>query len=274
VKLKHNKKRNSAILYEILIKELTRSTVNEDLNKRQEIVNLIKKTFNKSTAMGKELELYRVLCEGEILSPPTAERLIYEARKVHSQIDSKQLFNEQTSLINSMNRLLSKSVFANFVPNYKSLATVSQIFNQETPIKKRVLLEESLIGTMSSKRKQNEEKELKPIDNLVYKTFVNKFNDQYSEHLFVEQKELLTKYISSFTDNSLQLKIYLNEEIDRLKDVISESVGYEDVKTDPEMITKTNKVLEVIKEFHSKEIDGNLIKKVLKIQNLAREIQQ
>ena len=115
---------------------------------------------------------------------------------------------------------------------------------------------------------------MQPIDNIVYKTFVSKFNDQYSEHLFMEQKELLTKYISSFTDNSLQLKIYLNEEIDRLKDVISESVGYEDVKTDPEMITKTNKVLEVIKEIHSKEIDGNLIKKVLKIQNLAREIQQ
>ena len=109
-----------------------------------------------------------------------------------------------------MNRLLSKSVFGNFVPNYKSLATVSQIFNQETPIKKRVLLEESLIGTMSSKREQNEEKELKSIDNLVYKTFVSKFNDQYSEHLFMEQKELLTKYISSFTDNSLQLKIYIN----------------------------------------------------------------
>jgi len=84
----------------------------------------------------------------------------------------------------------------------------------------------------------------------------------------------LTKYISSFTDNSLQLKIYLNEEVDRLKNVISESIEYEDIKADPEMINKTNKVLEVIKEFHSKQIDGNLIKKVLKIQSLAREIQQ
>ena len=146
MKLKHNKKRNSAILYEIIIKELTRSTVNEDLNKRQEIVNLIKKTFNKSTAMGKELELYRVLCEGEILSPPTAERLIYEARKVHSQIDSKQLFNEQTSLINSMNRLLSKSVFANFVPNYKTIASVYSIFQDALPVKDRVLLEENIVG--------------------------------------------------------------------------------------------------------------------------------
>ena len=72
----------------------------------------------------------------------------------------------------------------------------------------------------------------------------------------------------------IQLKIYLNEEVDRLKNVISESIEYEDIKADPEMINKTNKVLEVIKEFHSKQIDGNLIKKVLKIQSLAREIQQ
>ena len=58
---------------------------------------------------------------------------------------------------------------------------------------------------------------MKTMDNLVYKTFANKFNKEYSTGLIKEQKELLAKFISSFSNNGLDLKFYLNEEIGRLK---------------------------------------------------------
>ena len=272
MKLKHNKKRNTAILYEILIRELTRASINKNNEKKAALLTIVKESFNKNTNLGKELELYRVLGEGEKLHPATAERLIYEARKVHLQIDKKVLFQEQNALINRMNRVCSKSVFSNFVPSYKSLATIFQIFSEETPIKKRVLLEEKLIGEMITEPKKIKEGQLKPVDNLVYKSFVNKFNDQYSESLLVEQKELLIKYISSFTDNGLQLKVYLNEEVTRLKNIITESLDSENIKEDPSMVKKTNEVLELIENLHGENVDSIMVKKILRIQNLAREI--
>ena len=53
--------------------------------------------------------------------------------------------------------------------------------------------------------------------NIVYNTFVKKFNEEYSNKLLEEQKDLLFKYIFGFSDNGISLKVSLNEEIDRLK---------------------------------------------------------
>ena len=115
--------------------------------------------------------------------------------------------------------------------------------------------------------------EMKPIDDLTFKTFVEKFNTEYSGKLINEQKELLTKYISSFIDNGIELKIFLNEELGRLKKIVTESASMEEVKNDEEMSEKTKKVLEIIEDFKNHKIGKELIEKILKIQNLASEIQ-
>mgnify|MGYP003129887652 CR=1 FL=1 len=114
--------------------------------------------------------------------------------------------------------------------------------------------------------------ELKPVDNLVYRSFVEKYNEEY-DSLMEEQKALLSKYITSFTDNGIELKIYLNEEIRRLKEVVVGSTKLEDVRSDKEMFEKTNKVVKTLENFKNQELNKELILSVLKIQNLAREIQ-
>ena len=47
----------------------------------------------------------------------------------------------------------------------------------------------------------------------------------------------------------------------------------EEVKNDEEMSEKTKKVLEIIDDFKNHKIGKELIEKILKIQNLASEIQ-
>ena len=42
MRLKHNKKRNTAFLYETLIKELTKSVVEKDIDKKEKLNSLIK----------------------------------------------------------------------------------------------------------------------------------------------------------------------------------------------------------------------------------------
>jgi hypothetical protein len=271
VKLRHNKKRNTAFLYEALIKELTSATVQKNEQKKGRLVTLIKEHFDKNTLLGKELELYKTLHDDEAVTPYVAEKLIFEVRRRHTDLDKKQLFREQTALINKMNKMFSKSIFSNFVPNYKNLATINQIFDDEISIKKRVVLEENLISRLS---KENTEKmDLKPIDNLVYKTFIEKFNKQYSGALLAEQKELLSKYISFFADNGLELKMYLNEEVGRLKRVVQGSLNVKEIKNDSDMIRKTKEVLELLESFHLQAIDNKMIKKVLQVQGLTKELE-
>ena len=109
------------------------------------------------------------------------------------------------------------------------------------------------------------------ISNTTLKIFAKKFNNSYDE-LLSEQKELLSKFVSSFKDSGLEFKIFLNEEIARLKEEIKESLNVENIKNDPEMISKTENVLKVLEDFKGQYITEGLLKKVLKIQQLAKEI--
>jgi hypothetical protein len=134
-----------------------------------------------------------------------------------------------------------------------------------------VLLEAELLKSMTEEKKEKQEKT--PITNLVYKTFVEKFNDAYSESLLEEQKKLLHHYVSSFNDNGIRLKIFLNEELTRLKDIINSALQKEEIRSDTRMVEKTNKVLNLMENFKVKKLDKDMLAQVMKMQNLAREIQ-
>lgn len=270
MRLKHNKKRNTAFLYEVLVKELTKSIVKNDLKNKEFLIKTIKEHFKKGTVLYEELNLYKVLSETHQLSQISAEKLIFETKQVHGRLDKKTLFTEQSALIKKINKL-SKTAFSNFVPNYKALATIYQIFNHEASVKDRVLLEENIFKRLSSKKEESLD-EIAPVDNLVYKTFVEKFNSEYTEHLHEEQKTLLNRYISSFADNGVELKIFLNEEIERLRSRVTNSLEMKEIKEDAEMSRKTNEVLEILEQFKKYRVSKGMVEKVLKIQNLAREI--
>jgi hypothetical protein len=270
-KIKHNKKRNTAFLYETLIKELTKSVVEKNIEKKEKLSSLIKECFAKGTILFKELGLYRALYETQDLESKTAEKLLGEAKRIHASLNKTKLFEAQSVLIKKMNTILSKGVYSNFVPNYKSLATIYQVFNEETPVKKRILMEEGIINSLTSST-SNTKEEMKPIDNLVYNSFVEKFNKEYIGKLLPEQKNLLNKYITSFMDNGLELKIYLNEEIGKLKEELQNSINIQEISSDVEMKEKANKVLQMLDGFKSTKINKSLVQKVLKVQDLLQEI--
>ena len=273
MKLKHNKKRNTAFIFESLVKEMTKAVFQKNEELKDEIFIIIKEHFNRGSLLSKEVKLYKSLCETYDLEPHTAEKLIYEIREEHKKIDKEQLFLEQSEIIKKINKLCSKDFFSNFVPNYRNLATVYQIFNEETPIKKRIILENSLVKKMT--RGYNEAKDIvKPIDNLVYKSFVQRFNEQYSGKLINEQRELLSKFISSFADNGIELKLFLNEEVSRLKEAVKRSINLQEIKEDQEMVKKVEGVVEIIDQFKEQKVDRDVIMKVLKIQNLVKEINE
>ena len=271
MRLRHNKKRNTALLYELLIKELTKNIIGGDVKTKNTLIDLIKEHFNRTSELFKELQLYKSLYEIHDVSANAAEKLIFEIRKKHVSLDKKKLFDEQSQLINKINKRLPKSIFSNFVPNFKSLATIYQIFNKETPIKDRILLEENISKRLTTK-KADIINDVKPIDDIVYKTFASKFNSEYDSGLLKEQKELLAKYVSSFTDNGIEFKIFLNEEIARLKTCVSNALNLKEIREDQHMFAKTKEVLNILENFKKKKINKTLIKEVLKIQNLVEEI--
>ena len=270
MRVKHNKKRNTAFLYEVLVKELTKSIVEKRDKQKRFVSSLIKDAFGNDSLLRKELECYVTLVETTDLDLHVAAKLLHETKTAQSQLDGKRIFDAQTRIINKINKTLSQDAWDTFVPNFKSLATIASIFNPSTPVKQRVLQEDLLIKMMHSSQKIEENK-LQSIDNIVYRSFVKKFNEQYTT-LLAEQKDLLGKYIASFADNGLELKLYLNEEIGRLKKEVNASLKMEEIYTDDTMTKKTKEVIQTLDGFRAAAPTKEVISKVLKIQELVREI--
>ena len=267
-KFKHNKKRNSAFLYETLIQELTKCILSKNKKKQKSITKLIKESFNVSTEMYKELKLYHAIIHTNDVSSNIAERILNEVKVRHSSLDKKALISEQNKLTRHIKKSLSNEVFINFIPNYKDLASISQIFNNKVSVKSKILLETDLVENMTSAKETGK---MVPVDNLVYKSFVSKFNQKYGDTLFEEQKTLLNKFITSFDDNGLELKSHLNEEIGRLKKEIHRSLTTEEFVTDTEMSQGAKKVLDILENYKTQPPNKEMVEEVIKIQALVKE---
>jgi hypothetical protein len=272
MKLKHNKKRNTAFLFEALVRELTKSVVRKDSEYGIKISRIVKEHFGKGTLLKKELEIYKSLNESKGLKPHMAEKLIYEAKAQYRSLDKETIFQEQSRLINRINKELTNEVFSQFVPNYKNIATIYQIFNDELSPKKKVLLESNMLDWLTEKTITETVETNKKVDKLVIKKFVERFNNQYGESLLEEQKSLLQKYVLSFSDNGLDLNVYLNEEVGRLKKVLAEGRSSKEISEDPEMKEKAAKVLDLLESFKETPVSMDVVKKILKVQNLVSEM--
>jgi hypothetical protein len=268
MKAKHNKKRNTAFLYEALTRELTKMIVARDAKKAQTIKAIFREHFSAGKELQQELNCYKALSESSELDHYTAEKMIFAAKKEYEELDKKNIFQEQSSVIKKINQGLGNDIYNNFVPNYRAYATISQIFNDSTPVKSRVLLEKQILKSLTSP--SNKEEEMKPVDSLVVKSFSERFNSEYS-HLLPEQQSLLGKYVLSFGANEVDFKLCVVNELKRIRNEVSLSMQLDEVKSDDEMIANTKKVLERIDNFDIANVTKKDVLKILKLQDLAHE---
>ena len=269
MKNKHNKKRNTAFVFEALSREATVAIIKGDHAKKEKVVSIVRKHFTGDSLLKKDLECYRSLYENQNIDETTGKKIVEAAMAAKRLIDPDGLFKQQTEVINDINRDLSPATFNNFVPNYKSLATIAKMFNTNSP-KQKVMLESKIVEGMLG---GTDTATLEPMDSLTFRTFTKKFNAKYSDSLLQEQRDLLNHYISSFSHDDLETKIYLNRELGRLKQSLSEATNTEEIANDPEMIRKTNAVRERLENL-SKEtsLNESTLLTIMRTQELVKEI--
>lgn len=269
-KFRHNKKRNTAFLFEALVKELTKAVVSGESDKQRTISGLIKEHFHKKGVLGKELSLYKQLYETKQFPKEIAEKFISQVKAERDKLNETEIFSEQSKLISKINKAIGFQVYDNFVPNYKTLATISQIFNRGVETKQKVLLEQELLETITG-NVENKKVILERTDAFTFRRFIEKFNNEYGDKLLNEQKELLGRFINN-TEDGTELKVYLNEEIDRLKVELASSFSSEFLKANEELATKVKLVNETLKKLKFHNPDEELIKKIMYIQQFVAEV--
>ena len=143
------------------------------------------------------------------------------------------------------------------------MATINQAIFQKTSPKNKVFLESKLI---QMSQRVEEKQPFPSVNKLTLKTFLEKFNEEYSDTLNENQKVLISQYITSYKDDGLELKSYLYQEIDRLRE------GLTSLRLEADKKTKIGLIVEKLSNYSQRKIDKSLIQEVVKIQSLLEEL--
>lgn len=224
MKLKHNKLRNTGLLFELLVRQITTDTLN---NKESKAVDILKKNFN-NTLIAKEYRIYKALLGSKNLSESKANIVIDTALQAHKKINKKILSKQKYELVSQIKEHYNlDDFFKTKVENYKTIASVYMLFeiqqsekiDPEAEIKYKFSIMEDICGGSKNKEMDPVLTEFASYDKgtkaLVYKLVIQKFNDKYA-NLNESQKKLLKRYISDISTPE-SFKDYVNEEYDRLK---------------------------------------------------------
>ena len=226
--VKHNKIKNTGILYELLSRQITVDVINDTESPKS--VSLFKEFFNKNTEMGKEYELYSILLEKKYKNDSHASQLVEAVVKSRRKLSSRRLSNEKYNLIKTIKENYDiKEFFNTRLPNFKVMASIYKLFETETgredfgPVEKTdsvITITEHIIQS-SIKRDKNsimveefkgQEKDLRLLS---YQLLVDKFNEKYST-LNENQKNLLKEYINNVS-NTNSLKEFVDNEVVKIK---------------------------------------------------------
>jgi len=257
MKIKHSKYKNTGLLFELLVRQITADTLNGG---ESPSLNILKKSFAK-TELGKEYKLYETLFKTKNLSEGKAEITLNAVLEATRKLNRSALRREKYNLIKEIQQHYNvNEFFKHQVPNYKGYAAfykLTEIYNSdklsETDqiIDNKVTILECLTERPVSQKKVKQDlveefaKYDKDLRVLTYKVMLEKFNGKYS-NLNKGQKEVLKEFMNSI-DNTPRLKEIYNTKIAEVKKVLQSYTTK--VKDDATKI----KLLEVVTLL--KEID-------------------
>jgi hypothetical protein len=232
--IKHNKFKNSGILFELLVRQITNDALS---GKESPAVDILKNNFVQSE-LGKEYKLYETLFKQTQISETKANIIIEEVLKASKKLNRSTLRRDKYNLINEIKKHYDlEEFFKHKLPNYKSQAalyTLIEVYNNqestnpEQVISNKITLLESLTKLPVKEKEIREDvlNEFKNYDKdlrlLTYQVLLEKFNGKYGS-LNDSQKLVLREFINT-VDNPTRLKEFYNQKIVEVKSQLSESI--------------------------------------------------
>jgi hypothetical protein len=249
--IKHSKYKNTGILFELLVRQITSDTLS---GKDSKATNILKKYFVK-TELGREYKLYETLTKYKNLTEGKAEVVINSVIETSKGLNRGALKRQKYNLIQEISKYYNlDEFFKTKLPNYKThaaLYTLLEVYNSENLsnpdqlINNKIAILESLTTKEVSKKKVEDDLMVefqsydKDLRILTYKVMLEKFNGKYAT-LNDNQKLVLKEFINS-VDSTPKLRDFYNTKITEIKNElarISKKVNDQVVKIKLNEVTK------------------------------------
>lgn len=280
--IKHSKYKNTGILFELLVRQITADTLSGENSKASSI---LKKYFVK-TELGKEYKLYETVLKHNSLTEGKAEIIFNTVIETSKTLNRGVLKRQKYNLINDIKQHYDlNEFFKTQLPNYKTQAALytlieiynsDQLSNPDQIINNKVCLLEHLTTTPVSKEKVKDDllEEFTSYDKdiriLTYRVLLEKFNEKYTS-LNNMQKDILKEFITS-VDNTPRLKEFYNQTIDKIKNELNDlSQGVKDKAVQIKLV-EINKLLNPLDK--TSRVNNDDLVNLLQYCQLLEELQK
>lgn len=262
--IKHSKYKNTGILFELLVRQITADTLSGVDSKA---TNILKKYFVK-TELGREYKLYETLSKHKNLSEGKAEIIINTVIESSKNLNRGALKRQKYNIIKEISSHYNlEDFFKTKLPNYKAYAalyTLVEIYNSENLsnpdqiISNKIAILETLTTKPVSKQKVEDDllTEFQSYDKdlriLTYRVLLEKFNGKYAS-LNDNQKTVLKEFINS-VDSTPKLKEFYNTKVGEIKEELNKLSAK---VTDKAIKIKLNEVVNLLSPLTKTSPIGN-----------------
>jgi len=282
-KIKHSKFKNTGVLFELLVRQITLEVLNGD--KKETAKNIVKEFFAPNTELNKELRLYDILLKEKYSSETKADRLVETVCDAHAKLNQSTLSKEKFNLIKEVSAKFDIEQFLSSpISNYKVLASIYKVFESKKEtnydikdiFNSKVTLIENITSKPSQKLQPTEDKKLiesykqqdKDLRLLTYKILVETFNKKYT-NLDDSQKNLLKEYINNIT-NTTKFKDYVSLELPKIVAELKTIKSKVEDKVTTIKLSETISVLEKMKI--GKTVSDSQVSSIMLSYELIKEL--
>lgn len=279
---RHNKKRNSGLVYEFLVRRLASTVVDKDPESYLKAVSIVKKYFAEGQPLHQEKEIFEVISKSRNLSETSARNLLAEMKRCVQQLNTKKVDIKKSNLIKEINYSFGKDFFdVHRVPEYRFLASVQlliELYRQEGESRlsesaEKIQLEESLVKYMMSSPSQTS-KQIRgeKVDGLVASLAMKKFEERYSGALCEAQKKTLRKFMNySMTGNKEQFQREMLEEREGIMKKLQSSRNLKYFADDKVMAERMDEAIGHLSKLDEVTSDSS-VQDILLFHRLVQEI--
>lgn len=279
--IKHSKYKNTGILFELLVRQITADTLSGIESKAS---NILKKYFTK-TELGREYKLYESFFKNVNVSEAKADMVINTIVESAKHLNKSALRRQKYNLVNEIKKHYNiEDFFKMKLPNYKAQAalySIIEIYSGDNNLNpnqiienKTVLLEFLTKSTINKQVVKNSileefKHQDKDIQVLAYKVLLEKFNNKYAG-LNINQKSVLKEFINS-VDSTPKLKEFYNTKVNEIKTHLT---NLNKSVTDKAIQIKINEVINILPSLgkNDKPNDDNLVN-LLQYYQLVEELE-